>query len=503
MSAFECDVVVVGGGTSGCVVAGRLASEGGLDVVLVEAGPDYGARGDARWPADLLDGGALVTSHDWGYESGPLQGRPPIAFSRARVIGGCSSHNGCVVAVGCSDDYDAWARIAGDDAWSADALRPLFARALARLRVRRYAADEIGPYHRACLDAAAAVGIVRADDLEDLDGRIGFGVEPVNVECGVRVNAAFAYLDPARGSPGLVILDSTLCDRIVQRAGEVQVTARRGGKEIRVTAGRAVLAAGTYGTPSFLLRSGVGDPAELRAFGIDTACELSGVGRNLHDHPVVELEYAGTERLREQLRASAAVRFTPEEQSLGKLCSSLASGPYDLHVIPVAAHEHSLLAGRVLIAVGAMEPQSRGRLHLRDPDPEAPPLIEHGYLTDANGHDLAVLVEGIGLARELAASEPLHSLIGPELVPGPDADLAEAIPRLHGHYYHPVGTCSMGPATDPLAVCDGRGRVRGLEGVHVADCSLMPVIPRANTNIPAVVVGERIADAMLGLEAEV
>ncbi len=495
--AVECDVVVVGGGSAGCVVAGRLAAEGAADVVLLEAGPDYGAQGDPRWPADLLDGGALVTSHDWGYGSGDLPGREPIGFARARVVGGCSAHNGCIVAVGCPADYDEWARVAGDPAWSADALRPLFARALARLRVRHYRSDEIGPYHQACLDAAAALGIPRADDLDDLDGGAGFGAEPVNVEHGVRVNAAFAYLDPARDRPGLRILDETLCESIVERADAVEVVARRHEEQLRVRAATVVLAAGAYGSPAILLRSGVGDPAELRAVGIEPLHPLPGVGRNLHDHPVVEVEFAGSERLTAALRAAAAERFTPEEQSLGKLRSSRTEGPYDLHVIPVAAHEHSLLAGRVLVAVGAMEPRSRGRLRLAAADPAVPPLLDHGYLSDPEAHDLAVLEEGIERARELAATEPLASLIGPEVVPGPGADLRTAIPRIHGHYFHPVGTCAMGRASDPLAVCDGGGRVHGLERVFVADCSLMPVVPRANTNVPAVVVGERVADVLL------
>lgn len=496
-AALECDVVVVGGGSAGCVVAGRLAAEGGADVILLEAGPDYGAEGDARWPADLLDGGALVTSHDWGYVSGALPGREPIGFSRARVIGGCSSHNGCIVAVGCPADYDAWARLTGDAGWSAEALRPLFSRALRRLRVRHYDDTEVGPFHRACLDAAAALGIPRQDDLGDLDGGVGFGTEPVNVEQGIRVNAAFAYLDPVRDRPGLRILDGALCDRVVHRGDGVEVVARRAGEQLRVRAGRVVLSAGAYGSPSILLRSGVGDPDELRALGIECLHPLPGVGRNLHDHPVVEVEFAGSEPLAAALRAATAERFTPEEQSLGKLRSSRATGPYDLHVIPVAAHEHSLLAGRVLIAVGAMEVHSRGRLRLASPSPDVAPLLDHGYLSDDGGHDLAVLEEGIALARELAAAEPLRSLIGPEVVPGADADLGTAIRRIHGHYFHPVGTCAMGAASEPLSVCDGRGRVHGLDRIVVADCSLMPVVPRANTNVPAVVVGERIADTLL------
>lgn len=498
MEKLSCDVAVVGAGSAGCVVAGRLALEGGAEVVLIEAGPDYGPLAGRSWPADLLDGGALATSHGWGLGSGPLAGRPPIDFPRARVVGGCSSHNGCVAAVGCREDYDAWAAIAEDGRWRAGALEPLFATALARMRVRHYTDEEVGPYHRACLEAALAIGLPRADDLDDLDGASGFGTEPVNVVGGVRFNAAFAYLDPVRGCRGLRILADSLCERLVERTEDVELTVRRARGPARVRARTVVLAGGAYGTPALLLRSGIGDPEDLHAAGVRPVLDLPGVGRNLHDHPVVELEFAGSERLRSELAAAVAVRFTPEEQTLGKLSSSRATGPYDLHVIPVAAHEHSLLAGRVLIAVGALEPRSRGWLRLTGPDSRDPLALDHRYLTDADGHDLAVLVEGVARARELASAEPLRSLIGREIVPGVAADLLAELPRLHAHYFHPVGTCAMGAPGDPSAVCDGRGRVRGLERVVVADCSLMPVVPRGNTNLPAVVVGERCAGDLLG-----
>jgi choline dehydrogenase len=496
MERLACDVVVLGGGTAGCVVASRLATESDADVVVLEAGPDYGARGSAGWPADLLDGGALVASHSWGYDTGDLDPlRGPIELPRARVIGGCSSHNGCIAAVGCPEDYDAWARIAGDDAWRADALRPLFARALERLRVRTYAEDEVGPFHRACLEAAAELGLPRADDLADLDGGVGFGVEPVNVDGGVRVNTAFAYLDPARGRANLCIVDRALCDRVVPGHEAVEVVAWRDGNEVRVSAGVAVLASGTYGSPAILLRSGVGDPAVLAPHGIPTVHALPGVGANLHDHPLVELDFAGSPTLRAALAEASAARFVPEEQTLGKLRSSRASGPYDLHLIPVAAPEHSLLEGRTLLAVGALEPRSRGSLTLASPDPDVAPLIDHAYLSDP--HDLAVLVEGIERARELAATAALRETIGTELSPGPDADLEAAIRRAYVHYYHPVGTCALGSEDDPAAVCGPDGRLHGIDRIMVADCSLMPVVPRANTNVPAVVVGERIADALL------
>jgi choline dehydrogenase len=493
---MTCDVAVVGGGTAGCVVAGRLAAESEAAVVLVEAGPDYGARDSGGWPADLLDGGALVASHDWGYASGDIPGREPIAFPRARVIGGCSSHNGSIAAVGCPEDYDAWAATVGDDGWSAEALRPFLARALARLRVRHYRDEEVGPFHHACLDAASALGLPRADDLDDLDGGVGFGLEPVNVDSGVRINTAFAYLDPVRGRPNHEIVANALCDRFVLRPDGVEIVAWRGGAEVRVHAATAVLCAGTYGSPAILLRSGIGDPEQLAALEIPVVHALSGVGRNLHDHPLLEIDFTGTERLRELLAEASARMFVPEEQTIGKARSTRASGPYDLHAIPVAASPHGLLAGRVFLAVAALEPLSRGRLTLRSTDPEAPPVLHHGYLSDPDGHDLAVLAEGLERLREMAAAPSLRDLIGTEITPI-GADLPTAIRRLHGHYFHPVGTCAMGAADDPLAVCDGRGRLHGLEQVVVADCALMPTIPRANTNVPAVTVAERITDLLL------
>jgi choline dehydrogenase len=144
-----------------------------------------------------------------------------------------------------------------------------------------------------------------------------------------------------------------------------------------------------------------------------------------------------------------------------------------------------------------MEPRSRGRLVLADRDPDTQPVIDHAYLSDPQGHDLAVLVEGVGLVRELATTSPLRDLIGPEVPPRVDGSTEDLIRRTFVHYFHPVGTCAMGRADDPTAVCDARGRLHGLERVIVADCSLMPVVPRANTNVPAIVVGERIADLLV------
>jgi choline dehydrogenase len=499
-SWFHADTVIVGGGTSGPVVAGRLAERAGERVLVVEAGPDYGARDSGRWPDDLLDARALPTSHDYGYDSGDLYPGRTIAFERARVIGGCSAHNGCAALWGSRADYDGWAS-AGCDGWSAEDLLPLFREVERRTCVRATRPEDVGPFHRAVLEGAQAIGIPLVADLNDLDEHVGVAPFAANIRDGVRWNAAFAYLDPVRDRPNLAVLGDAIVDRIELAPGRpVRIHAIRAGQPIVLEADRVVLSAGAYGTPAILLRSGIGPPADLERLGIDVVHDLPGVGGNLHDHPMAELDFAGSSALSAALAAAAERGFVPEEQTIVKARSAHCDEAFDLHLAPVAAVlPESLLAGRVLIAIANMAPRSRGRLTLASTDPERTPRIDHGYLRDPAGRDLAVIVDGVRIARELAASEPLAALIGAETgaLAGLEGEaLAAGIRRTHVHYYHPVGTARMGRADDPAAVCDPDGRVRGVDGIHVADCSLIPGVPRANTNIPAFVVGERIANAL-------
>ena len=484
---LSADVVVVGGGSSGAVVAARLA-EAGASVVLVEAGPDYGPFAGGAWPADLLDAHALATSHDWGYTSGPVRGRAPWTFERARVLGGCSAHNGAIAAVGHATDYDAW----NLPLWRTDLLRPLFARALAMMRVRTYEPEEVGPFHARCLRAAEETGWTMAEDLCDLDANTSFGRESVNIVNRVRWNSAFAYIDPVRAHNNLRIVDRMLTDRVVHTTDGVVVVGWRDGTEIRVGADRVVLCAGVYGTPAILQRSGIGDPAVLVAAGVRATHELRGVGANLHDHPMVHADRVVGPQLQEWLDAAAAKGALPEEQTLGKSCSSLATdGIFDTHLFPVCASTQTVLTnGRALIEVACVTPRSRGSLAVVSPDPGAAPRIDHAYLSDPEDHDITVLRDGLALAGEMFAHPALASLLGGEVT---DVSGDEAIRREVAHYYHPVGTCRMGVASDPFAVCDETGRVYGLPRVWVGDVSLMPQIPRANTNIPAIMIGERIA----------
>lgn len=479
------DVVVIGGGSSGAVVAARLAARG-VDVTLVEAGPDYGAFRDNRWPTELLDARMIATTHDWGYTSGPVEGRSSWTFERARVLGGCSAHNGAIAAVGHHSDYDSWG-LAG---WTTNELRPYFATALEMMRVRTYRPEEAGPFHARCLDAARALGWRMAEDLCDLDANDSFGLESVNVHDGVRWNTALAYLDPVRSLPNFRIVDETLVDRVDDHDGGVTMHAIRNGVQLILTAGTVVLCAGVYGTPAILQRSGVGDSTELARAGVTPRHHLPGVGANLHDHPMVHADRTVGSELKGWLDDAAAQGFVPEEQTLGKAVSShAADGIFDLHLFPVCASTQTLLTdGRALVEVACVNPKSRGRVDIVSADPSAAPRIDHRYLSDEGGHDLGVLRDGLVLAQAMLDHPSLASLLGN---PVTDTSTDALIRKEVMHYYHPVGTCQMGSGDN--GVCDVEGRVHGLKNVVVADASLMPQIPRANTNIPCVVVGERIA----------
>jgi len=251
-----------------------------------------------------------------------------------------------------------------------------------------------------------------------------------------------------------------------------------------------------YGTPAILERSGVGDPAVLRPLSVQVVAPLPGVGANLHDHPMIHADRAVGPLLQGWLDEAAASGFLPEEQTLGKFSSSMADGRYDTHLFPViASNQTSLLRGRATVEVTCLNPASRGSSHIRSPDPAAAPAIDHRYLADDEGHDLAVLRDGLVNANRMLDQPLLARLLGG---PVTDGSTDEAIRAQVMHYYHPVGTCRMGLDGDTLAVCDARGRVRGIDGVVVADASLIPVIPRANTNMPAVMIGERVAGFLLG-----
>jgi choline dehydrogenase len=496
------DTVVIGGGTAGAAVAGLLAECSEQTVLLLEAGPDYGSFADGRWPAELIDAGAIPTTHDWGYDSGKQYAPRVIGFERARVIGGCSSHNGCAAIWGSGVDYDGWAAL-GNPGWSTDELRPLFRAGSERLRVRIPEPGEVTPFQRIALDAAADAGIPRVADLNNLDENLGMAPSPANIANGVRWNTAFAYLDPVRERSNLTIVGDSACDRLEIRSGRANavIVAGRDGP-VRIEVGRVIVAAGTYGSPAILLRSGIGDPSELRVAGFTPMHDLPGVGRNLHDHPRVSISYTGTRELEEMMGEFARDHWMPEEQTIAKARSSQCTQAFDLHIYPVGGLDLATRSGwRWTLEIACLTPRSRGALRIASADVTAAPIIDHRYLSDPEDADLRVLADGVAVAREIAAKPALSRFVGSEISLGGSGQSrteTEAFVRANClHYYHPVGTCRMGPANDRSAVVDARGRIHGLDNAYVADASIMPVIPRANTNIPALVVGERIARWLL------
>ena len=254
-----------------------------------------------------------------------------------------------------------------------------------------------------------------------------------------------------------------------------------------------VVCAGAYGSPAILLRSGVGAAAELSRLDIDTREDLPGVGHNLHDHPSFSLNYRST-RLFNSLMDEfiGGGKTVYAEQSLAKARSSGCDEAFDLHIAPIAFLDCDLSGHwRFKAAVANMAPKSRGRLTLRNADPRSAPIIDTGYFTDIEGSDIAVVMDGISMTREIARQRPLAGLVGEELEETARIVSAEEVKRNSLHYYHPVGTCKMGPGSDPTTVVDATGRVHGLDNLYVADASIMPVVPRANTNLPTLMMAER------------
>ncbi|MGH6939087.1 GMC family oxidoreductase [Hypericibacter sp.] len=497
MMPAQVDTLILGGGTAGCALAGLIAERSSDSILLLEAGPDYGPLRDGRWPRELLDARRLPVSHDWGYDSGPFLPGRRVAYERARVIAGCSAHNGCSAVWGTQWDYDGWAD-SGNPGWSAGEVLPLLQTVDRRLKVRRYANSEIPPYQRAVFEAACAAGFPASADMNDLAEDEAVAYCPVNNQRGIRWNTAFAYLDAARGRRGLTTQGGALIVRLLIERGRVAgAEAIVDGVTTIVRARRTILAAGAYGSPAILLRSGIGDPKALEPLGIRVEHALPGVGRNLQDHPAVAVAFPGSPALEEMSAVFERGNWTPEELVIVKARSRLATESFDIHLFSEGGRvADGSDAWRWQIYAAGLLPRSRGEVRLASLDPAAAPLIDHRHLSDAEDGDLAVLADGVEIIKRIAAQPPLGSLLGAPIadpVRGDRRGLEAWIRSQVVHYWHPVGTCAMGSDPDEGAVVDARGRLHGLADGYVADASIMPRIPRANTNIPTVLVAERIA----------
>jgi choline dehydrogenase len=514
------DYVVVGAGSAGCVLANRLTEDPDVRVLLVEAG------GKDRHPNIKIPAGFAKQFHtklDWDYTTEPephCDGRS-LFIPRGKALGGSSSMNAMLYVRGRALDYDLWER-EGAAGWGWEDVRPYFLKAENNERgaSEHHAVggplnvmDERSPRRltRRFLEAAERVGIPRIADYNGPE-QDGASLVQVTQRNGRRWSAADAYLRPALDRPNLEVRTGMHVARVALEGDRaVGVVLRDGrGREETVRAEREVLlSAGAIGSPQLLMLSGIGPADHLRSMGLDVVVDNAEVGRNLQDHPYVVCVWEATAPeslygadkpkplLEWLLRRSGPLTSTVAEAfAFVRSRPGLPAADLQYHFAPAyfvrngeeEYDGHAFTMGPVLIS-----PRSRGEIRLAAADPVAKPRILTNTLADPE--DLAALVTGVELAREIAAAEPLASARGREIYPGhdvrDDADVEEHVRRNVELLYHPSGTCRMGGED---AVLDPELRVRGVAGLRVVDASVFPIIPGGNTNAPTIMVAERAAD---------
>lgn len=495
------DVIVVGAGSAGCAIAARASENAALSVLLIEAGPDY--PDVAATPHDLVNGhNNSYRDHDWGFEYAPTQGRS-VPFPRGRVTGGSSAVNTTIALRGVPEDYDGWADL-GNPEWRWDAVLPAFRR-LERdldfghepyhgdsgpIAIRRYPPAELLPQHQAFLDAADRLGYPACADAND-PWDYGAGAHPMNKLGRLRVSCAIGYLTPARARANLEIRANTLVRRVIVEKGRctaVEVE-QPDGTVARIAGRLIVLAAGAILSPALLIRSGIGRRTDVEALGIDPVCDLPGVGANLCDHPALAVVCS--------VRDPGMIDFDqPLIQTILRYTAPGSEYRNDLQI------EQLSFAGRrgdarFAIAAVLEYQHGRGELRLRSADPHAAPLIENRFCEDPR--DSERLTACVRDALAFARAAPLAGMIDQIVFPDPvrldsDEDIAALCRRFSGSGYHPCGTARMGPAGDAGAVVDQYGCCHGVDGLVVADASIMPFVPRANTNLTCIMIGERVGE---------
>ncbi len=504
---MEYDEIIVGGGSSGAVLAARLSEDGRRKVLLIEAGADY--PDIESTPNSVLNGHQMPTDHDWGFIAEMVPGRS-VAYPRGKVMGGCSSVNACLALRGTPADYDEWAALGNAD-WDWAKVLPVFVRiendqdARGELHgldgptpVRRYAHDELWPVQRAFVEACQELGFPKAHDHNHPEAT-GVGYGPWNLRSdGVRMSTAITYLLSARGRSNLTIRPGCLVNRVLldgQRA--IGVDLESGGDRKSVFGGRVTLSGGAIGSPTILLRSGIGPPDDLRAIGIEPTIPLAGVGMNLIDHAQCGLSW--------NLAPGMVDETTPLVQTLLRYTAPGSSRDNDMQIMSL----QRLLQPGLLLRTLLMKPESRGALRLVSTDANVQPDIRINLASTAE--DVRRLGEGLKLLGALIGTSHLTG-VGAHTIVLEDGDTMSAtqfagllgqsnwiegyIQRVVRHYVHPVGTARMGLARDPGAVVDQHGRVHGITALRVADASIMPTIPRANTHLTCVMIGERVAGWM-------
>jgi choline dehydrogenase len=498
MTTERFDVVVVGGGSAGAVMAARLSEDPSRTVLLLEAGPAY--RRD-EYPSVLLDPERIGgdQDHDWGFRAivgrdGPLDRE--IAAPRGKVLGGSSAVNATVALRALPSDFAAWAAD-GLSGWSpqevldtyrdlesADSGDDRFHGRSGPLPIHQRTYGELTPSVRAFIDTAEQQGYRYIDD-PNADQRSGVAAVPLSIRSGVRQNTAITYLtDSVRRRPNLTIRGGTRIDRVLLNAGTA--TAVRAIDGTVYPAGQVILSAGAFGSAPILLRSGIGPARDLAGLGIEVAADLP-VGQRLQDQPVFHGLYA--------LKAEAGAR-SPAAGAFIRTASSQARGE-ELDLLISAAHINDpglSTAGAIVLAVAVVRPESRGRLRLRSADPKDAPVIDLNLL--ATPRDRSRMLEGLKLSRGIGLAKAFSAVSAREMLPGEefrdDAELQRVLDEQAASFQHATSTVPMGGDDDQWAVVDGTGVVRGVRNLRVIDASILPAVPSVPTNLTVIMAAEHI-----------
>jgi choline dehydrogenase len=504
---MEYDHIVIGGGTSGAIIASRLSEDSNRSVLLIEAGPYYP---ESELPEDVRFAFAVsVKDHDWGFKAQAIPGRD-MDYARGKVTGGCSAINGTIAVRGLPSDLDEWAKW-GNEEWSWEKTLPYYKKfesdqdygdsylhgGSGPIPITRWKKEELVPLQQSFLAACLEVGYKWVDDHNDPNSS-GVGPMPMNRKGDERVSTSVGYLDPAASRDNLTIRDNTLVNRIVfegTKAVGVEVVTDGGNEVIR--AKQITVSAGAVNSPPILLRSGLGPKVELEALGIEVVADKPGVGKNLIEHSQALVAMIPKEGVTNpslpdvQLLVDYTAPYSDDFNDMQIYCVNKLGRER----FPQLSSDVTGLLFATMVVIN--RPNSRGSVQITSTDPAAAPKIELNLNTERE--DMTRLMDGVRRCWELAHTDHLKELwtdiavLTKETLDDDDA-LAQYINDNCGTIWHPVGSNKMGPAGDDTAVVDQYCNVHGVENLKVADASVFPNHVSRNPMLTCMALGERVAE---------